>query len=96
MLLHKVLCHVVKITQSIVKKVEMRFRVWTEPSTDRVIGGIATDLVKSKRQVILENACMRQQVIMLKRQIARPQLTTKDRSRWFCWRVRSKIGGTHY
>ncbi len=80
MLLHKVLCQVVKIAQSIVKKVEMRFSAWTEPSTDRMIGGIVTDVVKSKRQVILENAFLRQQVIVLKRQVARPQLTAKDRS----------------
>ncbi len=44
-----------------------------------MVGGIATDLMKSKPQVILENAFLRQQVIVLKRQVARPELTTKDR-----------------
>jgi len=36
--------------------------------------------VKSKKQVILANALLRQQVIVLKRQIVRPQLTIWDRS----------------
>ncbi len=80
MLLHQVLCQVTKIAQSLIKNVEMRFKAWTEPATDSVITGVATDLIKAKRQVILENAFLRQQVIVLKRQIARPQLTTKDRS----------------
>jgi putative transposase len=79
MLLHQIRCQVAKIAQSIVEKVDMRFKTWTEPSTDSVIGGVAIDLVKSKQQVILENAFLRQQVIVLKRQIARPQLTAKDR-----------------
>ncbi len=45
-----------------------------------MVGGVAADLMKSKQQIILENAFLRQQVIVLKRQIARPQLTAKDRS----------------
>jgi len=36
--------------------------------------------VKSKAQLVVENAFLRQQVIVLKRQVARPQLTAKDRS----------------
>ncbi len=80
MLFHKVLRQVTKIAQSIVANVERCFRAWAEPSSDSMVGGVATDLVKSKQQVILENAFLRQQVIALKRQIARPQLTAKDRS----------------
>jgi putative transposase len=80
MLLHKVLCQVARIAQSVVKEVERRFRAWIAPTADSMTGGVATDLAKSKRQVILENAFLRQQVIVLKRQIARPQLTAKDRS----------------
>ena len=42
--------------------------------------GAAADLLKSKEQLIVENAFLRQQVIVLKRHVARPQLTAKDRS----------------
>ncbi len=80
MLFHNVLSQVTKIAKSIVNEIERHFRAWTEPSSDSMVGGVAADLVKSKRQVILENAFLRQQVIVLKRQVARPQLTTKDRS----------------
>src|SRR5438552_657058 len=79
MLFHKVLSQVTKIAQSMFNTVERHFRAWTEPASDSVVGGVAADLLKSRRQVILENAFLRQQVIVLKRQIIRPQLTTKDR-----------------
>ncbi len=79
MLFHQVLSQVVNIAHTIVKNVERRFKAWTEPSSDSMVGGVVADLVKSKPQVILENAFLRQQVIVLKRQIARPQLTAKDR-----------------
>lgn len=80
MLLHKVLRQVVSIAQPIVKKLELQVKAWTKPTTDSLVGGTAADLVKSKEQVIMENALLRQQVIVLKRQVARPQLTAKDRS----------------
>ncbi len=79
MLFHKLLAQVTTIAQSVVKNVERRFRAWTEPAFDSLVGGIITDLVKSKKQMILENAFVRQQVIVLKRQSVRPQLTAKDR-----------------
>ncbi len=72
MLLHKVLRQVVETVQPIVKKIEARVKMWTKPATDSLIGGTAADLVKSKEQLIVENALLRQQVIVLKRQVARP------------------------
>jgi putative transposase len=68
MLFHKILSQVVNIAQCIVKDVETRFKAWFEPAADGVVGRVAADLVKSK-----------QQVIVLKRQVARRQLTAKDR-----------------
>ena len=79
MLLHKVLCQVVAIAQPLVKRLEKQVKVWTKPATNSLIGGMAVDLVKSKKQLIMENALLRQQVIALKRQVNRPQLTAKDR-----------------
>lgn len=80
MLLHNVLRQVVETVQPIVKMVEARVKAWTKPATDSLIGGAVADLVKSKEQLIVENAFLCQQVIVLKRQVARPQLTAKDRS----------------
>ncbi len=81
MLLQNVLAQVTKFAQSFLHIAEKHFRAWTEPASDSMVGGIATDLMKNKPQVILENAFLRQQIIVLKRQVARPQLTTKDRCR---------------
>lgn len=75
MLLHKVLRQVAAITQAIVKKLETRVKAWTKPATDSLVGGTAADLVKSKAQLIMENALLRQQVIVLKWHVTRPQLT---------------------
>jgi hypothetical protein len=60
MLLHTMQYQVVKIALSIVNKIEKRLMASIEPSTDKIISGIAADLVKSKQQVILENAILRQ------------------------------------
>src|SRR5260370_40765500 len=80
MLFQNVVSQITKIAQSVLNALDRRARPWTEPASDSMVGGVAVDLVKSKRQVILENAFLRQQVIVLKRQIARPRLTTQDRS----------------
>jgi hypothetical protein len=50
-----------------VKKAESQVKEWTKPATDSLIGGTAGDLVKSKEQLIMENALVCQQVIVLKR-----------------------------
>jgi hypothetical protein len=89
MLLDKVLHQVVAMAQPIVKKLETQVKAWTKPATDSLIGGTAADLMKSKEQLIMENALLRQQVIVLKRQVARPQLTAQDRS------VLGRVAGGH-
>jgi putative transposase len=80
MLFTNVLRLVVAIAEPIVKKLETQVKAWTKPVTDNLIGGTAADLVKSKEQLVMENALLRQQVIVLKRQVARPRLTARDRS----------------
>ena len=73
MLLHKVQRQVVAIAEPIVKKLETQVKAWTKPTTNSLVGGTAADLVKSKEQLIMENALLRQQVIVLKREVARPR-----------------------
>ena len=67
MLLNKVLRQIVAIAEPVVKKLETQGGTWTKPTTDSLVGGVAADVVKSKEQVIMENALLRQQVIVLKR-----------------------------
>ena len=52
-----------------------------KPSTATLTLGMLTDFTRSKPDLIAENTILRQQLIVLKRQIKRPQLTPGDRFR---------------
>jgi putative transposase len=55
------------------------YKQWTKPDTDWLVAGTLVDVTRSKRDLIAENAFLRQQLIVLKRQTPRPRLTPKDR-----------------
>jgi hypothetical protein len=63
-------------------------KTWTEPAPDRAIKGVVTDLFPSRKDLIAENAFLRQQVIVLKRKTWE---VYRSRSRiaacWWCWRI---------
>jgi putative transposase len=50
------------------------------PTSNSLLVGAATDLARSRTELILENALLRQQLILLQRQVKRPQLNNKDRT----------------
>jgi hypothetical protein len=54
---------------------------WTKPATPVLIIGILSDMTRSHTDLVVENALLRQQLIVLNRQIKRPQLTNLDRFR---------------
>ena len=56
-----------------------RIQYWTKPATSILIIGILSDLPRSRTDLLAENALLRQQLIVLKRQVKRPQLTDPDR-----------------
>jgi hypothetical protein len=56
-----------------------RFVHWTTPLTSSLSLGTLADLARSKSELIAENALLRQQLIMLKRQVKRPAYTKTDR-----------------
>ena len=58
-----------------------RIKHWTKPATMPLIPGLLSDLTRSHADLIIENALLRQQLIVLNRQIKRPQLTNSDRFR---------------
>jgi putative transposase len=57
----------------------LRARVsqWTKPLP--LAAGLATDVARSRRDLLLENALLRQQVLILSRSAKRPTLTPLDR-----------------
>ena len=55
------------------------YKQWTKPDTASLVVGTVVDATRSKRDLIAENAFLRQQLIVLKRQTPRPSLTPQDR-----------------
>jgi len=56
-----------------------RFARWTKPLTTSLLLEILADLNRSKSELIAENALLRQQLIILRRQVKRPTFTRADR-----------------
>ena len=60
--------------------VKRRFRQWTKPVDNTPVLSIILAVTRSKSELVLENALLRQQLIVLKRQTKRPKLTWRDRA----------------
>ena len=54
---------------------------WAKPITLSLISDVLSDLTRTRSDLIVENALLRQQLIVLNRQVKRPQLTRTDRFR---------------
>ncbi len=60
--------------------VRARVSQWTKPRPCSAAMGLAADLVRSRRELLLENALLRQQVVVLSRAAKRPAFTPWDRA----------------
>ena len=60
-------------------RLHTRFVRWTRPFTPSLLLGTIADLGRSKSELMAENALLRQQLIILKRQVKRPACTKADR-----------------
>jgi len=58
-----------------------RIKHWIKPATPDLILGVFSDITRSRADLMVENALLRQQPIVLNRQIKRPQLTNPERFR---------------
>ena len=52
---------------------------WAKPTTLSLISDVLSDLTHTRSDLVVENALLRQQLIVLNRQVKRPQLTRSDR-----------------
>jgi putative transposase len=68
-----------QVIQHGVAWLETRFKQWTKPATSQQVIGTLADLKRNKRELMAENMFLRQQVIVLERQVTRPKLTQGDR-----------------
>ena len=72
---------VCSVPVEIFRRVKQYLKHWTKPVTATLVTGALSDLPRSRADLIAENVMLRQQLIVLKRQVKRPQLTHGDRIR---------------
>jgi putative transposase len=70
-----------RIIKQSLQWLEQTLQQATKPTTTRVVTGAAVDMLWSKAELIAENALLRQQLVVLQRNVKRPRLTNADR-RW--------------
>jgi putative transposase len=69
-----------RMTRMCLQLLHRRFIDWTKPdTTSPLLLGTLTDLARSKSELVAENALLRQQLILLKRQVKRPVCARTDR-----------------
>ncbi len=61
-----------RIIKQGIQWLEQTLRQATKPNTTRVVTGAAVDVLRSKAELIAENALLRQQLVVLQRSVKRP------------------------
>jgi transposase InsO family protein len=56
-----------------------KLQQWTQPTDGRAVLDTVSDLMRPRSELVLENVLLRQQVIVLQRQVKRPKLSNLDR-----------------
>ena len=74
-----VLTSLLRLKDSCLDALSSCFTRWTKPIRTSLPLATLTDLGKSKSQLIAENVLLRQQLIVLRRQVKRPTFTRTDR-----------------
>src|SRR5947209_1272555 len=67
------------MTSTCLQSLHHRFIDWTKPSTTSLLLGTVADLSRSKSELVAEHALLRQQLLILRRQVKRPACTKTDR-----------------
>ncbi len=62
-----------------VDAIRTRVRQWTTPRPVALAAGLAADLTRSRGELLLEDALLRRQLLVLRRTVKRPTLTPLDR-----------------
>src|SRR5215472_4220028 len=75
----RILTFITRLTGLCLQSLQHRFVAWTSPDTTSLLLGTLTDQARSKSELVAENAFLRQQLLILRRQVKRPACTNKDR-----------------
>ena len=76
---NSVLLYLKRLIRLCLDRLHTRFVQWTRPFTPSLLLGIIADLGRSKSDLMAENALLRQQLIILRRQVKRPACSKTDR-----------------
>jgi len=57
----------------------LRACLWARPAAGTHAAGTTDDLLRSRTQLLAENALLRQQLLVLRRSVTRPAVTRADR-----------------
>ena len=75
----RVLEHAKHLVSFCFYRLQRRFLTWTKPAHTSLLSETVMDLARGKVEMVAENALLRQQLVILRRQIKRPICTKKDR-----------------
>ncbi len=67
------------IVYPLLKLLEPCIQRWVKPTNQSLVLGTVADLTRGRSELVLENAFLRQQVVVLSREKRRPPLTNQDR-----------------
>ena len=86
---------IIRPWRQLIGRVKLYIKRWTKPATTGFIAGILSDATRSRLDLIAENALLRQQLIVLRRQVKRPQMTQATGFAWFYSRAAPGSGSRH-
>jgi putative transposase len=76
----RVFISIKQLVRSCFHMLQYGFLRWTRPLNTSLLIGTLADLTRGKSELVAENALLRQQLIILRRQSKRPEFTKRDRS----------------
>jgi putative transposase len=74
-----ILTFMTRLTGLCLQSLHCRYVAWTKPDATSLLLGALADLARNKSELVAENALLRQQLIILRRQVKRPACTRTDR-----------------
>src|SRR5438034_10259273 len=77
---HRILTFITWLSGLCFQSLHHRFIAWTKRDTTSLLLGTLTDLSRSKSELVAENALLRQQLIILRRQVKGPACNKADRT----------------
>jgi len=76
---HGILTFFKRLIGLYLQSLHYHFVTWSKPDTTSLLLGTLIDLSRSKSELVAENALLRQQLLILRRQVKRPACTKMDR-----------------